>query len=70
MILKNLPATCRVNVIKFGSSYQELFVQEQLVGNESTKTKAEDFIQVFYGLRFLVVNFFSIIVTLSNLNSE
>jgi len=49
MILKNLPVTCGVNVIKFGSSYQELFVQEQLVGNEMTKTKAEHFIQVFYG---------------------
>ena len=46
MILKNLPPSCKVNIIKFGSSYEELFVQEKLLGDDGTIAKVEGFVQV------------------------
>ena len=46
MILKGLPEQCLVNVIKFGSAYEELFVVEQALKENIVKTKAEEFVQV------------------------
>ena len=48
MILKHLPPSCQVNVIKFGSAYQELFVCEQLLEEAGIKQKAEEFVQVIF----------------------
>uniref|UniRef100_F6V7V1 VIT domain-containing protein n=4 Tax=Ciona intestinalis TaxID=7719 RepID=F6V7V1_CIOIN len=48
MILKQLPKNCLVNIVKFGSSYQELFVYEQVLSENVVWEKSVEFIQSCY----------------------
>ncbi|XP_078486289.1 protein mono-ADP-ribosyltransferase PARP4 [Ciona intestinalis] len=45
MVLKQLPKKCLVNIVRFGSSYQELFVYEQVLSGNVVWEKSVEFIQ-------------------------
>ncbi|CAK8671220.1 unnamed protein product [Clavelina lepadiformis] len=45
MIVANLPQCCTINVVRFGSTYQELFILEQPLSDNIIREKSEAFIQ-------------------------
>uniref|UniRef100_A0A6F9DNU9 Poly [ADP-ribose] polymerase 4 n=1 Tax=Phallusia mammillata TaxID=59560 RepID=A0A6F9DNU9_9ASCI len=45
MVLKNLPKNCQINLMRFGSSYQELFVMNKALKDNMVAMKAEEFLQ-------------------------
>jgi len=46
LLLKSLPGECFINVVRFGSSYDQLFITEKPLGDNKVANSAERFIQV------------------------